>query len=118
MNLDLFNNLINGAKENNFLQSFMKELSDYLKSSKMKEENEVSEKEVNLDSYRKENCLYQVVDRSLKGVYLQNLENNVVFEETDISKDLLDRIGNDYILRYKEGKYIFEEELTDKFFFD
>ena len=116
MNLDLFNNLINGAKENSFVQNFIKELSDYLKNTKVKERNEVKENEINLDGYRKENCLYQVVDRSLKGVYLQNLENNVVFEETDISKELLDKIGNDYILRYRDGKYIFEEELTEKFF--
>lgn len=67
------------------------------------------------DDLKEEECLYQVVDRSLEGVYLQNLNNNKIFEERDISPDLLDKIGNDYILRYKDGNYVFEEELTDKF---
>ncbi|MCI8618416.1 MAG: hypothetical protein HFJ60_09360 [Clostridia bacterium] len=116
MNLDLFNNIINGVKENNLVQSFIKELSDYLKNPKAKENNEMDKNEVSLGEYRKENCLYQVVDRSLKGVYLKNMENNIVFEETNISKELLDKIGNDYILRYKDENYIMEEELTEEFF--
>lgn len=69
----------------------------------------------NENELKQENCLYQVVDRSLNGVYLQNINSNKVFEETDLPKELLDKIGNDYILRYKDGEYIFEEELTDKF---
>jgi len=64
---------------------------------------------------KQENCLYQVVDRSLNGVFLQNLSNNKVFEETNIQKELLDKIGNDYILRYEDGEYVYDEELTDKF---
>ena len=72
-------------------------------------------KKPNEDDSRQEDCLYQVVDRSLNGVYLQNLNNNKVFEEKEFSKELLDKIGNDYILRYINGEYIFEEELTDKF---
>ena len=72
-------------------------------------------KQSNDNELKQEECLYQVVDRSLNGVYLQNLKSNKVFEETDLPKELLDKIGNDYILRYKDGEYIYEEELTDKF---
>ena len=68
------------------------------------------------DNLREEDALYQVVGRSLNGIYLQNTKNNKVFEETNISKELLDKLGNDYILRYKNGEYIFEKELTDDFF--
>lgn len=67
------------------------------------------------DGLKQEDCYYQVVDRSLNGVFLQNLNNNKVYEEQSIPHDLLDKLGNDYIIRYKEGKYIFEEELTDQF---
>ena len=66
------------------------------------------------ENFKQEDCLYQVVDRSLNGVYLQNLNNNKVFEEKELSKELLDKIGNDYILRYINGEYFFEEELTEK----
>lgn len=67
------------------------------------------------EGLKQEDCLYQVVDRSINGVFLQNLKDNKVYEEKDMSPELLSKIGNDYILRYKEGEYIFEEELTDKF---
>lgn len=72
-------------------------------------------KNSNEEEVKQEECLYQVVDKSLNGVYLQNLNNNKVFEEKELSKELLDKIGNDYILRYINGEYVFEEELTDKF---
>ena len=114
MNLDLFNGLTNTTKENNFIENFMKELSDYLANQMKGKDNKLLE-DINL---KEENCLYQVVDRSKDGVYLQNLKNNKVFEETDLPKELLDKISNDYILRYKNGKYIFEEQLTDDFFND
>lgn len=67
------------------------------------------------ESLKQDNCLYQVIDRSINGVYLQSLSNNKIFEETHLPQELLEKIGNDYILRYKDGKYIFEEELTDEF---
>ena len=45
---------------------------------------------------------------------LQNMKTNVILEETNIPEDLKNVISNDYILRYKAGTYIWEEELTDK----
>ena len=106
MNLEIFNNLVNDAKNNKILQSFMNELSNYLSKTERKEINGV----------REEDCLYQVVDRSLNGVYLQNMNDNRVYEETEMPQEILDKISNDYILRYKDGKYIIEEELTNEFF--
>ena len=41
------------------------------------------------NSLREENALYIVVDRSLEGVYLQNLKNRIIFEEKNIPKELL-----------------------------
>ena len=60
-------------------------------------------------------CLYQVVDMGTDGVYLQNVNNNKISYETDISKEILNEIGNDTVLRYQESKYIIEEELTQNF---
>ena len=116
MNLDFFNDLINKVKESDFVQNFMKELSDYLEKNAGKGVNELSTQEnKKITNNREENCLYQVVDFSSNGVYLQNTNNNVIFEETEIPQELKDKISNDYILRYKDGKYIYEEELTDNF---
>ena len=113
INLEIFNNLANGIKDNKFVQSFIEELANYL--SKGKQEKGVNELEQN-GGLKEEGCLYQVVDRSRKGVYLQNKNSNKVCEETDIPKETLDKISNDYFLRYTGGKYVIEEELTEKFF--
>lgn len=108
MNLDFFKELENGAKKID-INGFIKELTNHLNNSKEKTNDK-------LDDFREENCLYQVVGLSSKGVYLQNKNNNKVFEEVNMSQELREKIGNDYILRYKNGEYIFEEELTDRFF--
>ena len=95
--------------DNTLTKNIMNEIENYAKEIS-KAQNE------RLDQYRKENTLYQVVDRSSNGVYLQNKDSNVIFEETNISKELMNKISNDSILRYKNGEYIYEEELTKEFF--
>lgn len=118
MDLDVFNNLINNLKENNFVQDFIRELSNHLENINEKGDEKLKEQEQNkeLNSYREENCLYQVVDFSTNGVFLQNTKNNKVFEETKIPQEIIDKIGNDYILRYTNGNYIIEKEITEVFF--
>lgn len=121
MSLDLINDIVNKVKESDFVNNFMEELSNHLAKVKEKGENQMSNENTNsneLNEFRKENELYQVVDFSSKGVYLQNMSTNKVFEETNIPQDLKNKIGNDYILRYKNGEYIFEEKLTDDFMND
>ena len=116
MSLDLLNDLVNKVKESDFVNNFIDELTDYLKNANEKGETQLNnEQNNNLGVYLQENCLYQVVDFSSNGVFLQNTKNDKIFEEINISQELLDKIGNDYILRYKDGKYVIEEELTDNF---
>ena len=118
MSLDLINDIVNKVKESDFVNNFMEELSNHLANVKEKGEDQMSNENTNsneLNEFRKENELYQVVDFSSKGVYLQNMSTNKVFEETNIPQNLKNKIGNDYILRYKNGEYIFEEKLTDDF---
>lgn len=113
MELNLFNNLSKNKKENDSVQSFIKELSNYLDKITNNLINK-NDNHVEINYLKQENCLYQVVEMSKDGVYLQNTTNNCVSKENDISKEILDKIGNDSILRYKDGKYIYEEELTRK----
>jgi len=77
-----------------------------------------NEQNAKLLGFREEDGLYQVVDFSEKGVFLQKINDKKVFEEANISEDLREKIGNDAILRYKGGSYIYEEELTDRFLSD
>ena len=111
MNLDLFNNLVNSVKENNIVQTFIKELSNYLEKENNKEHNMKKD-----DNLKQEDCLYQVVEMDVDGAYLQNTENNCISKETDISRETLNKIGNDSVLRFKNGDYIYEEELTKEFY--
>lgn len=113
MNLDLFNNLVNSIKENNIIQSFIKELSNYLEKENDKILNEEHNSKATL---KQENCLYQVVEMDIDGAYLQNTANNRISKETDISREILNKIDNDSVLRFKDGSYIYEEELTKKFY--
>ncbi len=115
MSLDLINDIVNKVKESDFVNNFIEELSNHLANVKEKGENQMSNENTNSNEFRKENELYQVVDFSSKGVYLQNMSTNKVFEETNIPQDLKNQIANDYILRYKNSEYIFEEQLTDDF---
>lgn len=117
MELDVFQNLINKVKDSDLVQNFITELSNHLEKTNSKEGNKMTnnEKVSELNNHRKENCLYQVVDFSSDGVFLQNTNNNAIFEEKNMPKELMDKISNDYILRYKDGNYVIEEELTDDF---
>ena len=103
MSLELFDNLLNNIKENKVVQNFIKELSNHLEKA-------------NLSGLKQDECLYQVVEISSDGAYLQNVNNNQVYYEKDIPKEILDKIENDTILKYKNGEYVIEEELTQKFF--
>ena len=134
MKLEIFNKLASEVKESNLVENFIQELSKYLENAKEKGEqnmnipnnnnesnNEISNEQTlkqqeNLDKNREENCLYQVVDFSRNGVYLLNKNTNKIFEETEISQELKNQIQNDSILRYKNGEYVYEEELTEEFF--
>ena len=113
MKLDFFCDL----KSNSLIKEFIEELSNYLENTnKQKGELIMNEFNNEQNKYREENCLYQVVDFSANGVFLKNTNNNVIFEETNLPKELLGKLGNDYILRYVNGKYLYDEKLTDKFF--
>ena len=116
MKLDLFNDLCSKVKDSGLVQNFMEELSNYLENLNEKGSEQLDSRNNEIDKYREENCLYQVVDFAYDGVFLQNMNNNKVFKETNMPKELMDKIANDYILRYKNGTYIFEEKLTDDFF--
>ena len=81
MNLNLVNELMKKGIQNNIVQSFIKELSNYLENINEKGENELDKQDINnnLEKYRKEDRLYQVVDMSTNGVILQDKKNNVTF---------------------------------------
>ena len=86
--MDLF---LNNSKQINYIKDFAKELINLLDNNVKNEET-----------------VYQVVDIVEDGAYLQNTKDNKIVKKS-ISKEILKKIGNDTVLRYKKGKYIIDE---------
>ena len=97
--------------------SFIKEIKDKLNKNDTKEFiNELS----NYLDARKNNIgiedgIYQIIEFTGDSMYLQNVDTNITFEEKNIPEEIKEKIGNDYILNCKNGKYSINRELTDKF---
>ena len=82
---------------------------------------EIAKQIVNLQEnsskkYRTENDLYVVVERSLNSAYLQNVNTNIIFEETNFSNDVFNLLCNDAVVRFKGGKYVYEDDITREWF--
>jgi len=110
LRLNFFEEIKNNLDDK--VENFINELSEQLKNSKEKVPNEVNAR---LNELREEDCLYYVIDSDLETVYLQNLNNNIKFEETDLPSEIKKEVFTDCILRYKNGQYIWDKEMTDKF---
>lgn len=110
MSLNLVNDLINNLKENDFVQNFLNELADTLGNTK--NTLDITKNNEKGSSLKQEGCVYQVVDLTLHGAALLNTDNYMIAEETDIPKDVLDIIAEDSVLRYIDGKYVYDDELT------
>lgn len=106
MNLDFFKELKNNSK-NMEVKGFLDELSDYINNFKeklLKQKND------------REEGLYYVLDGNPDKVYLTKFDSKKVFEETDLPKEIKNAISEGVILRYKNGQYTIDEELTEKNF--
>jgi hypothetical protein len=83
-------------------------------SKKLKEASKeiVNLQENHMKQYRTENDLYVVVEKCLNSAYLQNINTNIVFEETSFSDDVFNLLHNDVVVSFKDGKYVYEDEIT------
>ena len=110
MRLEFLEELKNNLDDK--VEKFLNELSAHLNNSK---EKNVDYQDTRLNQLREEDCLYYVIDSDLETVYLQNLNNNIRFKETDMSPEMKREVFTDCILKYKNGEYIWDKELTDEF---
>ena len=107
MILDFFNELKSNLSNNNEVKDFINELSDYINNFK---ENLLKQKN------DREEGLYYVLDGNPNKVYLTKFNSKKVFEATDLSQEIKNAVSEGFILRYKNGEYIVDEELTEKNF--
>lgn len=68
--------------------------------------------ESSLVKYRIEDNLYIVIQNTLHSAYLQDIKTGKIFEEVNFPDNVMNSLCNGAIIRYTNGKYIFEEELT------
>lgn len=102
-------------KENNKFVIDNDATSKFLEKATECAKNLLEKQEKNVAQYREEDCLYYVIDSDLEVVHLKNLNNNKIFEETNLPDDIKKVVFKDCILRYKNGKYSWDKELTDKY---
>ena len=96
---------------------FFKEVENSFKNITTKEFiNELSKSLNKNSTLREEDCLYFVVSGTPNQVYLQNTNTDKVFEEKNLPQAIKNVVSEGYILRYKNGQYKIEEELTDEYF--
>ncbi len=69
-----------------------------------------------LKGYRREGEIYQVIDNDKICISLLDKETGKVFQETKFSNELFDILGTDFIVKYENGEYVYDEKLTDEFF--
>ena len=105
----------NGKEKENVASSLITALSNALDNKEEIKEMTTAEPEMENTAYRRENGLYQVIDFSSKGVWLQDTRSGKTFEENNLPKDFLNTITNDSILCYQNGAYSLEEEITEDF---
>ena len=107
MNLDFFKELKNNLRNNNEVKDFINDLADYMNTLKEK----ISKQKSN-----REEGLYYVLDGKPNKVYLTKFNSNKVFEAEDLPEEIKKSVSEGFILRYENGKYAVEEELTERNF--
>ena len=141
MNLDIFNNLINKAKENNIVENFLNELNNYLENNLSKsDDNELSllqkiyntgkvtveyrdkmllERENILENYAKETkskgTMYYLYNKDTEDnkyhISICEEGNSRVVIEAE-KNELPKGAGVDSVLRKVNGKYVLDVEAT------
>lgn len=106
MNLDLFNNLINNAKENNVIQNFIKELGDYLQNNITNSLEDTSRNQVSLlNQIQEENNItseYRDKMYITRGNILQDYAKETLNDGTMYY--IYDKTGNNYLVSICEEK--------------
>ena len=106
MNLDLIKDIKNDL-ENSNVKDFLNELSGYMNNLKEK----ISKQEND-----REEGLYYVLNANPNKIYLTKFNSKKVFEATDMPQKIKNTVSEGFILRYRNGEYIVDEELTEKNF--
>lgn len=126
MNLDLFNNLINSTKENKFIQSFIKELGEFLENNTEKPLTARYRDEINIKRHEIVNNYSKEISpqEELYYIYTKNYDNTygiVMHENGETGRDFCVKESQvpkgaevDSVLRKKNGKFILDKTATEK----
>lgn len=104
------------VKENNEWKIDINITKDFIEKMEQIAGQLAKEQEAELDGYRKEEGIYQVIENTKSCIYLKDMETDDIFEEVKFSEELFDKLTTDYIIRYENGEYVYDEVLTDEFF--
>ena len=102
MKLESFRKLENKNQKTE-ITGFLQELSNYIKKAHQK-------------PIERQEGLYYVLNANPKQIYLTKFGDKKVFEAKVLPENIRQVVSEGFILRYKDGKYEIDEELTDKNF--
>jgi len=106
MNLDFFKERKNNLEKSE-VKDFLDELADCINNFK---EKMLKQKDI------REEGLYYVLDGNPDKVYLTKFNSKKVFEANDLPKEIRNTVSEGFVLRYRNGEYTVDEELTEKNF--
>jgi len=106
LKLDFFRELKNNLEKSE-AKDFLNELTDFMNSLK---------KKMSKPKDIREEGLYYVLDGNPNKVYLTKFSSKKVFEASDLPQEIKNIVSKGFILRYKNGQYLVDEELTEKNF--
>lgn len=118
MRLEFGNKLENSEIPTKKTNDFINELSNYIEKIKDKISSFVKqnkERKENIKNMQEEG-LYYVLSGNPEKVYLTKFKSKKVFEATNLPQDIKNAVSEGFILRYKDGEYTIDEELTDRNF--
>lgn len=107
MYLDFFKELKNNLSNNNEVKEFINELENFINNLKEK---------VSKPKENREEGLYYVLDGNPDKVYLTKFNSKKVFEAIDLPQEIKNAVSEGFIIRYKDGEYLIDEQLTEKNF--
>ena len=107
MNLDFFKELKNNLSNNNEVKEFINDLENFMNNLKEK---------VSKPKDIREEGLYYVLDGNPSKVYLTKFNSKKVIEVNDLPQEIKNTVSEGFILRYKDGQYTVDEELTERNF--
>ena len=110
MFFDFFNDVKDVRQGNKVLSSISENFDEIM--DKLNEQ--LKEKDIAKNNLNEKGELYYVYSYAPPNVYITKQKSNKVELLENVSKEFINNLAEGFILRFKDGEYSIDEELTEK----